>query len=83
LDTSKVFRHVGFFRLPCVQLTGGRKMASMFDMVTMLFDASGFPARGQYGLWSATHGWVHILSDLGIRSASLIIPCVRTGVAIP
>lgn len=41
-----------------------------------LFDTSDFPARWQCGNWSSGHGWLHILSDLGIWSAYVAIPCV-------
>jgi two-component system, sensor histidine kinase and response regulator len=54
----------------------GRKVASMFEFLTDLFDPSGFPARWHCGSWTASLGWLHILSDLGIWSAYLAIPCV-------
>ncbi|CAN5380234.1 hypothetical protein BH11PLA2_BH11PLA2_44990 [soil metagenome] len=41
-----------------------------------LFDTSDFPARWNCGRWTASHGWLHILSDLGIWSAYLAIPMV-------
>ncbi|MBY0527309.1 MAG: PAS domain S-box protein [Gemmataceae bacterium] len=49
---------------------------SMFDFLTHLFDTSDFPARWDCGNWSAAHGWLHILSDLGIWSAYFAIPCL-------
>jgi PAS domain S-box-containing protein len=48
----------------------------MFDLLTDLFDASDFPERWRCGNWTAAHGWLHILSDLGVWSAYLAIPCV-------
>jgi PAS domain S-box-containing protein len=48
----------------------------MFDFLTNLFDTSGFPPRWHCGNWTAGHGWLHILSDLGVWSAYLAIPCV-------
>ena len=48
----------------------------MYDFLTHLFDSSGFPARWQCGNWTPGHGWLHILSDLGVWSAYLAIPCV-------
>lgn len=39
----------------------------------MLFDTSDFPARWNCGEWSSFHGWSHILSDLAIAAAYLII----------
>jgi PAS domain S-box-containing protein len=48
----------------------------MLDFLTHLFDTSGFPSRWNCGNWSAAHGWLHILSDLGVWSAYVAIPCV-------
>ena len=49
------------------------------EFLTRLFDVSGFPARWECGSgWAETpwHGWLHILSDLGVWSAYLAIPLV-------
>ncbi len=49
------------------------------DFLSKLFDASDFPARWVCGAgWQESPwlGWLHILSDLGIWSAYLAIPCV-------
>lgn len=48
----------------------------MSDFVSKLFDTSDFPARWHCGNWSAGHGWLHIVSDLGVWSAYVAIPCV-------
>src|SRR5260221_14699566 len=49
----------------------------MFEFLMHLFDTSGFPARWDCGsAWTAGHGWLHILSDLGVWSAYVAIPCV-------
>ncbi len=48
----------------------------MLDFLSHLFDTSGFPPRWQCGQWSEAHGWLHILSDLGVWSAYLAIPLV-------
>src|SRR6185295_7673430 len=48
----------------------------MFDFLSKLFDTSDFPARWHCGNWSAGHGWLHILSDLGVWSAYFAIPCI-------
>jgi hypothetical protein len=46
------------------------------DFFSRLFDASDFPPRWHCGAWTAGHGWLHIVSDLGVWSAYLAIPCV-------
>jgi PAS domain-containing protein len=48
----------------------------MLDFLFHLFDGTGFPARWHCGTWSAVHGWLHILSDLGVWSAYFAIPCL-------
>lgn len=46
----------------------------MFDFFRQLFDTSDFPARWNCGNWTAAHGWLHVISDLGIWSAYVAIP---------
>ncbi len=46
------------------------------EFLLRLFDTSDFPARWTCGRWSLGHGWLHILSDLGIWSAYFTIPVV-------
>jgi len=46
------------------------------DFFWKLFDTSDFPARWHCGHWTAGHGYLHIISDLGVWSAYLAIPCV-------
>src|SRR5947199_6157432 len=48
----------------------------MWDFLAHLFDTAGFPPRWQCGSWTPAHGWLHILSDLGVWSAYVAIPCV-------
>jgi PAS domain S-box-containing protein len=48
----------------------------MLDFLTHLFDTSDFCARWHCGNWTAGHGWLHILSDLGVWSAYFAIPCI-------
>src|ERR1041385_2171165 len=48
----------------------------MFDFLMHLFDTSDFPARWHCGRWTLGHGWLHILSDLGVWSAYFAIPCI-------
>ena len=46
------------------------------SFLSRLFDTSDFPARWKCGAWDYGHGWLHILSDLGVWSAYLAIPVV-------
>src|SRR5437899_2692305 len=48
----------------------------MYDFLTHVFDTSGFPPRWACGNWTAGHGWLHVVSDLGVWTAYLAIPCV-------
>jgi PAS domain S-box-containing protein len=48
----------------------------MIGFLSRLFDTLDFPARWQCGNWTAGHGWLHILSDLGVWSAYFAIPCI-------
>jgi PAS domain S-box-containing protein len=46
------------------------------DVLLKLFDTSDFQPRWHCGQWTSLHGWLHILSDLGVWSAYVAIPCV-------
>jgi PAS domain S-box-containing protein len=46
------------------------------DFLSRLFDTTTFPPRWTCGQWSSGHGWLHILSDIGIWSAYFAIPVV-------
>lgn len=61
-----------------IHLPSGRcnKAGPMLDFLTHLFDTSRWPPRWQCGEWSASLGWLHILSDLGIWSAYFTIPFI-------
>ncbi len=48
----------------------------MIDYFRLLFDTTDFPARWYCGNWSVSHGWLHIISDLGIAGAYFTIPCL-------
>ena len=48
----------------------------MWDFWSRLFDPSGFPARWRCGAWTPGHGWLHILSDVGIWAAYFVMPYV-------
>jgi two-component sensor histidine kinase len=48
----------------------------MLEFLAHLFDTSGFPSRWNCGDWSVAHGWLHVLSDLGVWSAYVAIPAV-------
>ena len=38
----------------------------MIDFFARLFDTNDFPARWSCGRWEASHGWLHIGSDIAI-----------------
>jgi PAS domain S-box-containing protein len=48
----------------------------MPEFLARLLDTSDFPPRWACGEWDAGHGWLHVLSDLGVWSAYLVIPGV-------
>ncbi len=48
----------------------------MLTYLSQLFDTTGFPPRWHCGSWTSVHGWLHILSDLGVWCAYLAIPCI-------
>ena len=48
----------------------------MANVVSELFDTSGFPARWYCGIWSDALGWLHIGSDTAIFAAYMAIPLV-------
>lgn len=48
----------------------------MIDFFSKLFDASDYPPRWTCGRWTASEGWLHILSDLSVWAAYLAIPLV-------
>ncbi len=48
----------------------------MLEFFDHLFDTTGFPPRWYCGSWTPLHGWLHILSDLGVWSAYVAIPGV-------
>jgi len=48
----------------------------MYEFFTRLFSSDGFVPRWSCGDWSEFHGWLFILSDLGVWSAYTAIPAV-------
>ena len=48
----------------------------MADFLKHLFDTSDFPRRWDCGNWTPEHGWLHVLSDVGVWSAYVAIPLV-------
>ncbi|MBX9681612.1 MAG: PAS domain S-box protein [Gemmataceae bacterium] len=46
------------------------------DFIAQLFDTTDFPPRWHCGVWSASHGWLHIVSDLAVWGAYVAIPIV-------
>lgn len=53
----------------------------MIEFFRKLFDTSGFPPRWHCGTWESGHGWLHIISDLGIFTAYVAIPIALVTVA--
>ena len=49
-------------------------MGQFATFFSKLFDTADFPARWHCGKWSDFHGWLYILSDVGIWSAYFAIP---------
>lgn len=48
----------------------------MEELVSKLLDTSDFVARWHCGNWTSEHGWLHVLSDLGVFTAYMAIPVV-------
>jgi hypothetical protein len=48
----------------------------MFDIISRLFDPTGFPRRWECGEWSETLGWLHICSDVATFAAYYAVPLV-------
>ena len=48
----------------------------MLELLSLLIDSEGFPARWHCGRWTEPLGWLHIVSDLAIFGAYLAIPAV-------
>ena len=46
------------------------------NFFSKLFDTKDFPARWHCGNWTSGHGWLHILSDIGVWSAYFAIPAL-------
>lgn len=51
-------------------------MNQVLEFFTNLFDTTDWPARWVCGTWSDFHGWLYILSDIGIWLAYFIIPVI-------
>lgn len=52
--------------------------AAMTGFFRKIFDTSDFPARWNCGNWDALHGWLHILSDVAVWGAYMMIPIALT-----
>jgi hypothetical protein len=46
----------------------------MCEFFIKLFETSDFHARWNCGTWAEGHGWLHIISDLAIGGAYVVIP---------
>ena len=54
-------------------LTTSQQVSNFFGSI---LSTNEFPARWQCGTWSEFHGWLYILSDVGIWVAYFTIPIV-------
>jgi signal transduction histidine kinase len=54
-----------------VPMTATGQVANFF---TKIFNTDDFPARWHCGQWTDFHGWLYILSDIGIWAAYFAIP---------
>jgi signal transduction histidine kinase len=54
-----------------IPMTAGQQLVDFF---TKIFNTDDFPARWHCGQWTDFHGWLYILSDLGIWAAYFAIP---------
>jgi hypothetical protein len=52
-------------------MTASQQVGEFF---TRMFNTDNFPARWHCGDWTDFHGWLYILSDLGIGAAYFAIP---------
>ena len=71
--------HIESSKMPCEHCvspaeTGGTNQAQVAGFLSNLFSTKDFPARWYCGTWSASHGWLHIISDLAVWLAYLAIP---------
>ena len=48
----------------------------MNEFFAQLLSPDGFPPRWQCGNWSSFHGWLYIISEIGVWSAYTAIPAV-------
>jgi hypothetical protein len=51
-------------------------MEQLIEFITNIFGTADWPARWHCGKWSELHGWLYILSDMGIWLAYFIIPVI-------
>jgi PAS domain S-box-containing protein len=49
-------------------------MHQIIEFFSKLFLTENWPARWQWGTWTEFHGWLYILSDLGIWAAFFVFP---------
>lgn len=58
----------------CRQTTNTIRMHQIFEFFTKLFATENWPSRWDWGTWTDFHGWLYILSDLGIWAAFFAFP---------
>lgn len=49
-------------------------MHQIFEFFAKLFSTENWPPRWEWGTWTEFHGWLYILSDLGIWAAFFVFP---------
>ncbi|MGE5448762.1 MAG: PAS domain S-box protein [Bacteroidales bacterium] len=49
-------------------------MHQIIEFFSKLFQTENWPARWEWGTWTEFHGWLYILSDLGIWAAFFVFP---------
>jgi chemotaxis family two-component system sensor kinase Cph1 len=56
---------------PIVKASAGKQLADFFGNI---FSTADWPARWHCGSWSDFHGWLYIISDIGIWASYFAIP---------
>ena len=49
-------------------------MHQIIEFFSRLFSTEDWPSRWDWGIWTEFHGWLYILSDLGLLAAFFVFP---------